>query len=95
MKDNDPVAGIMTGWDATTAYYLLGGRNETGGASAHAYLLDDAVSHAVAHERKFDFEGSMHPGIANFFQSFGAKPAPYIRIRKYKGLGKLWSYLHK
>jgi hypothetical protein len=90
-----PIAGIMTGWDKETSYYLLGGRTgDEAGASAHALLLDHAIMKAMNAGRSFDFEGSMHPGIANFFQSFGATPEPHWRIKKFKGPGKLWSILH-
>ena len=90
------IAGILTGWDSTTNYYLAGGRtaDETG-ASAHALLLDQSVHEARSRGAAFDFEGSMHPGIAVFFQSFGAVPAAYWHIRKYRGMGKLWAALRK
>ena len=89
------IAGILTGWDTDTTYYLLGGRRgDEPGASAHALLLDHAISEAQKKGHKFDFEGSMHPGIANFFQSFGAVPESYWQIRKFRGVGKLWSLFH-
>jgi len=90
------IAGILTGWDSTTNYYLAGGRTEDEtGASAHALLLDHAVHEARTRGTAFDFEGSMHPGIATFFQSFGAIPSAYWHIRKYRGMGKWWAALHK
>jgi Acetyltransferase (GNAT) domain len=90
------IAGILTGWDSKTSYYLAGGRTaDEKGASAHALLLDHAVLEARKRRTAFDFEGSMHPGIATFFQSFGAIPFPYWHIRKYRGLGRLWSALRK
>lgn len=95
-KDKTPVAGILTAWDDATCYYLIGGRvTNEGGASGHALLLDHAIARATEKAIAFDFEGSMNPGIANFFQSFGAKPEPYWQIRKYRGLGKLWALLNK
>lgn len=89
------IAGILTAWDQHTSYYLAGGRTgDEHGASAHALLLDHAVHAALDRGNAFDFEGSMHPGIANFFQSFGALPASYWRFRKFKGLGRVWSLFH-
>ncbi|MEO6130250.1 MAG: GNAT family N-acetyltransferase [Saprospiraceae bacterium] len=89
------IAGILTGWDAQTTYYLTGGRKgDQQGASAHALLLDHAIREANTRGHKFDFEGSMHPGIANFFQSFGALPEPYWQVRKFNGIGRLWSLFH-
>lgn len=90
------IAAVLTAWDHSTSYYLAGGRTaDEQGASAHALLLDHAIR--ASHDRGtiFDFEGSMHPGIANFFQSFGAVPAAYWHIRKYRGAGKLWSLMRK
>jgi Acetyltransferase (GNAT) domain len=89
------IAGILTGWDKRTTYYLTGGRNgDEEGASAHALLLDHVINEAQGRGHSFDFEGSMHPGIANFFQSFGATPEPYLQIRKFRGMGRIWSFLH-
>jgi hypothetical protein len=95
LKNNVPVAGILTAWDHLTTYYLLGGRSaDNDGASAHALLLDNAIQNAVLKNHAFDFEGSMHPGIANFFQSFGAVPEEFSRIRSFKGVGKIWGLFH-
>lgn len=95
-KEQDMViAAVLTAWDQNTAYYLAGGRTaDDQGASAHALLLDHAVQAAQSRSIAFDFEGSMHPGIANFFQSFGGSPVPYWQMRKFNGLGKLWSLFH-
>lgn len=89
------LAGILTGWDAGTTYYLAGGRSgDERGASAHALLLDHAIHAAQERGQSFDFEGSMHPGIANFFQSFGGMPDSYLQIRKFRGPGRIWSLFH-
>ena len=91
----EAIAGILTGWDTDSTYYLIGGRrSDESGGSAHALLLDHAIQDAGKKGLKFDFEGSMHPGIANFFQSFGAVPESYWQIRKFRGMGKLWSLFH-
>lgn len=96
LLDETPVAGVLTGWDDHYSYYLAGGRAPGEGlASAHALLLDRAITNACGLHRSFDFEGSMNPGIANFFQSFGAIPDAYLQIRKFNGPGKVWSIFHK
>jgi|WetSurMetagenome_2_1015567.scaffolds.fasta_scaffold191828_1 hypothetical protein len=92
--DGKVIAAMLTGWDQCTDYYLAGGRDATAeGISAHGLLLDQAVTSAQDRGNAFDFEGSMVPGIANFFQSFGAHPIPYIQVRKFRGLGLLWSLM--
>jgi hypothetical protein len=95
LSQGKPIAGILTGWDKEAFYYLAGGRTgDEQGASAHALLLDQAIERSCVAGKAFDFEGSMHPGIANFFQSFGAIPIPYWQLRKFRGLGKWWSLFH-
>lgn len=89
------MAGILTAWDEHFTYYLAGGRSDGDhGSSAHALLLDHAITQAHHRKTSFDFEGSMHPGIANFFQSFGASPTPYWHLKKSRGLGKVWAAFH-
>lgn len=95
MVQDKVIASVMTAWDSHSAYYLAGGRmGDDQGASAHALLLDHAVQEAQTNGIAFDFEGSMHPGIANFFQSFGGIPVSYWQLRKYTGIGKLWGLFH-
>lgn len=95
MHQGKPIASILTAWDQKATYYLAGGRTaDEAGASAHALLLDKAISNAVVAGKEFDFEGSMHSGIANFFQSFGASPEEYWQVKKYRGLGRWWSLFH-
>jgi len=91
--DGQVLAAILVAWDDDTTYYLAGGHlARPGSASAHALLLDRAIDQAIDRRTGFDFEGSMHPGIANFFQSFGARPAPFLRLVRYRGLGRLWGW---
>lgn len=95
-KDSTVVASILIGWDQSTVYYLAGGRSTSElAASAHALLLDHAIGIAHQHQKTFDFEGSMHPGIANFFQSFGARPKSFWQVRHFRGAGKIWSLFHR
>ena len=94
-ENGKPIAGILTGWDKQASYYLMAGRSgDEGGASAHSLLLHNAVMEANDAGRSFDFEGSMHAGIANFFHSFGANPQAYWQIKRFRGVGKLWALFH-
>ncbi|MEO0897269.1 MAG: GNAT family N-acetyltransferase [Bacteroidota bacterium] len=48
-----------------------------------AFLMWHCLLHAKSKGKKvFDFEGSMIPGVAQFFQGFGAKPIPYLQIKR-------------
>lgn len=43
-------------------------------------VFDHVVRQFAGQELTFDFEGSMIPGVARFFRSFGAKEVPYWRV---------------
>ena len=82
-QTEEPVAGAFVAYHAGTAYYIAGGQDRTPeGEDAMALLLDRLIvwsREAGCHT--FDFEGSMQPGIAFFFRSFGAVPHPYLRLQ--------------
>jgi hypothetical protein len=48
-------------------------------------LMDGTLRDCVQEGWDFDFGGSMLPGVANFFRSFGAWPQQYLSIHR-KGL---------
>lgn len=77
------IAGMLLVWDSESSYYLVGGadtKNRNTGAMSLLLWTALAISSKVT--KRFDFEGSMQPGIAKFFESFGAIPEPYFRISK-------------
>ena len=78
--------------DAQHLYYLIGGadRSEDPKGLAGSLVLWNALKRAQLMGIDFDFEGSMVPGIAAFFKSFGAKPHTY-----YNGLWDRWPILRK
>ena len=82
-QTGEPVAGAFVANHAGTAYYIAGGQARTlEGEDAMALLLDKLITWSrEAGCHTFDFEGSMQPGIAFFFRSFGAVPHPYLRLQ--------------
>jgi hypothetical protein len=76
-------AAIYIVWDDQSAYYLMGGGDETYRRSgATSLLMWEAIQFAATVTRKFDFEGSMLQPVERFFRSFGAVQMPYFRISK-------------
>lgn len=65
--------------DREVRYYLMGGLSrEHALRGSLALLLVQAISDSKERGLKiFDFEGSMIPGVEQFFRSFGGKPTPY------------------
>lgn len=50
---------------------------------AGARLMWEGIRHCVEKDcQVFDFEGSMIPGVEEFFRKFGAIPVPYLQIHK-------------
>lgn len=45
------------------------------------YLMDRIIETYAGKNLQIDFEGSMIPGVARFFEGFGAKPEAYCRIK--------------
>ena len=78
-KSQNAHASIWYVEDERCAYYLLGGSNaQFLGSGAMGYLLWNCIK--LAHSRGkevFDFEGSMEPGVARFFSTFGGQVTKY------------------
>ena len=91
-------AALYLVWDSQSAYYLMGGADpDLRQSGASSLLMWEAIRFAATVTKKFDFEGSMVPGIERFFRSFGAVQKPYFKITKAGSLAgklaKLWTVL--
>lgn len=63
--------------------YLLASSSEAGKHQRAMFFLIDEIIQAYANSQLvFDFEGSMIPGVARFYEGFGASPILFHRIRK-------------
>ena len=51
-------------------------------ANAGAWLIDQFIQQRAGSDLVFDFEGSKHKGVAQFYQSFGAISETYSRYHK-------------
>lgn len=73
------VAGFV--FDARSSYLLINGldiENEIRGANA--LLIFEAIKFFKDKVEYFDFEGSMLPGVEQFYRRFGGELTPYMRI---------------
>ncbi|MFI5134420.1 MAG: GNAT family N-acetyltransferase [Chitinophagales bacterium] len=76
-------AGIFVVWDATTAYYIIGGKDDDfGNSGAMSLLFWSAFNELKDRVKSFDFEGSMLRGVENYFRSFGAEQKGFFEITK-------------
>ena len=63
-------------------YYMLAWNNEQGRhLGASHYLIDTVIKEYAGKDYWLDFEGSDIPGIAFFFEGFGATPETYYFLR--------------
>jgi hypothetical protein len=68
-----------------TFYQILACSNSEGKkASATFLLVHSLISENANTNTRLDFEGSETPGIAYFFQGFGAENQPYFSITKHR-----------
>jgi lipid II:glycine glycyltransferase (peptidoglycan interpeptide bridge formation enzyme) len=80
-KEGAPVAAAYTVHDAQSAYLLLTGRSSETESGAVALLIWRAIQdYCAAGIPRFDFEGSMLPGVEHFFRGFGGELKPYFRV---------------
>lgn len=64
-------------------YYLLSAVNDEGKKmQSMSVILNEFIKNHAEQDCLFDFEGSMIPGIASFFKSFGAKKVNYYLYHK-------------
>jgi hypothetical protein len=76
-------AAIFVVWDAHSAYYLISSIDPAHrNSGAATLLLLHAMTELAAKTRRFDFEGSMIPGVENSFRRFGATQKPILRVTK-------------
>ena len=74
-------------WDKETAYYHIAGDDSNLRKSGASILL---IYHAIKYAseilklNRFDFEGSMLPGIEPVRRNFGAKQTPYFTIQRFQ-----------
>ena len=78
-------AAAFVVWQDQSAYYIAGGGNTAlRNSGAHSLVLWEAIRYVAEFADRFDFEGSMLPGVERFFREFGARQIPYFTITKGK-----------
>ncbi len=84
VKKNDKSLGaFVCVCDSHTAYYLLGGFTDEAKSKNIGHLgVWDCIMQAQEKELSvFDFEGSMIPGVEQFFRSFGGEQVVFFEVR--------------
>jgi hypothetical protein len=78
------VAGGLFVTDKQTTYYLAGGVDtSTNSQGAMSVIIHDAIVKSLAEVKNFDFEGSILPGVEDFFRSFGTERRLFFTIQSH------------
>src|SRR5580704_2058518 len=90
-RSGQPLVGVWIAWDDKRAYGLISGYDDAAESTNAVSLALWRSIEYTGRELKlpeFDFEGSMIPGIEQFFRKFGATlmPTYTIRFQKPEGL---------
>ena len=81
--DNENLGGIVFLKDNNRFYYLVSAISNRGkDRLAMTFVVDYIIKKYASEKLVFDFEGSMIPGVASFFKSFGAENNPYYVFEK-------------
>jgi hypothetical protein len=76
-------AAILVVFDRHSAYYVISSIDpDFRNSGAATLLVRDAIAYASRHTSRFDFEGSMIPGVEQSFRKFGARQTPYFVLRR-------------
>jgi lipid II:glycine glycyltransferase (peptidoglycan interpeptide bridge formation enzyme) len=82
-EKNNIHAAIFIVYDAKSAYYLISSIDPDFRSSGATSLLHmEAIKYLSQYTKRYDFEGSMIPGVEHSFRKFGAVQVPYFRIYK-------------
>lgn len=86
----------LLGFWKKKAYSLLGvTQPEARKDGSMAFLMWNCILYSKRRGCElYDFEGSMLPGVARFFQEFGSKPTPYLQISRNR-LPKLLKWIQE
>lgn len=78
------VHGVLyIAFDDNWTNYLFGATDpENRKTNSSSLLIDTALQFSAESGRGFDFEGSVTPGVEEFFRKFGGKQTPYYSISK-------------
>ena len=84
-KDNKLHAAAFIVWQDCSAHYIAGGGDpDFRKSGAHSLVMWEAIRYVSKFTDKFDFDGSMLPGVELFFRGFGAEQTPYFTISRNK-----------
>lgn len=80
LHDGQVQGAIAICHGADTDHYLLSGRNPGATSGVIPWLIWSSLSTAMSQGKKFDFEGSMLPGVSQFYDQFRGTLTPMAEL---------------
>lgn len=78
------IAASVMVWDDDAVRYLITSRHhDYANSGVMALMVTEGVKIASERGVAFDFEGSMIPGVAQYFSEFGSVPITYYSVERY------------
>lgn len=75
-------AALFVAYDSECAYMLLLARSAGAPRNAMSFLIWRTVEIMASRTRVFDFEGSMEPGVEEYYRSFGPQKADLLQVSR-------------
>lgn len=83
-KEGHRIAGTFIVKSNSRCIYLLAASTEKGKKlNGMTFVIDSVIRELAGKEIIFDFEGSMIPGIANFYRNFGAEEVRFPVLKRW------------
>jgi hypothetical protein len=73
-------AALFLYYNGRATYWLVGNKPGSRNYGSSTCLVDYFIKQNAGKKLILDFEGSDDPGVAQFYERFGAKPEPYCTI---------------
>ncbi|HLO81859.1 MAG TPA: hypothetical protein VK166_12915 [Chitinophagaceae bacterium] len=82
LKDDELLASSVCFYDGRRIYFIMSSVTEAGKKNqANHFLVDGLIREFAGQKIILDFEGSDMPGVADFYQGFGAINQPYYFLK--------------
>jgi hypothetical protein len=85
LKEGEVLAGSVLVHDSARAWHIVNGiqRGRTGlDARANLLCLSSCIRVTLEAGRIFDFEGSLLPGVEEYYRTMGGTPEPVLRLQR-------------
>lgn len=73
---------IFVAYDSECAYMLMLARGPEAPRNSMSFLIWKAIEIMVSRTKVFDFEGSMEPGVEEYYRSFGSQKANMLQVSR-------------